>query len=56
MRQKVLFVILALLTGYGVWSFYVASRYQSLCQLSYWRSTPAELRSCDELKTELQDR
>lgn len=39
--------------GYYVWSFFVASRYQALCQLSYWSATDAQLRACDELQSEL---
>jgi len=42
--------------GYGVWSFYVASRYQALCELSYWSATKDELKLCDERMAELQGR
>lgn len=56
MNQKILLLLFVLVTGYGAWSFFVASRYQSLCQLSYWSSTSAQLRACDELQTELRDK
>lgn len=56
MNQKILWFLLFVVGGYGAWSFFVASRYQSLCQLSYWSSTDAQLRACDELQTELQDK
>jgi hypothetical protein len=38
---------------YGLWSFFVASRYQSLCQLSYWSATEAQLRACDDQRVQL---
>jgi hypothetical protein len=56
MNRKILFLLFIVVTGYGLWSFFVASRYQALCQLSYWSSTDAQLRACDELKSELQNR
>jgi hypothetical protein len=54
MNQKALWLLVAVLAGYGLWSFFVASRYQALCQLSYWSSTAEQLRSCDAIATELQ--
>ncbi|PWB84237.1 MAG: hypothetical protein C3F11_02330 [Methylocystaceae bacterium] len=54
MNQKILWFLFVVVTAYGAWSFFVASRYQSLCQLSYWSSTDAQLRACDELQTELR--
>lgn len=53
MKQNVLLALCAATLGYGLWSFFVASRYQSLCQLSYWSATAAQLRACDEMRTEL---
>lgn len=53
-----IFILLLLIAsaGYGAWAFFVASRYQSLCQLSYWSATDAQLRACDEMQTELPGR
>jgi hypothetical protein len=42
--------------GYFLWSFFVISRYESLCQLSYWEATAAELRACEEHQMELPAR
>ncbi len=46
----------ALIVGFGVWSLYVGSRYQALCELSYWSASPAELKLCDERASELTRR
>jgi hypothetical protein len=40
--------------GFGVWSFFVASRYQALCELSYFSASAAEIKHCDERLTELR--
>jgi len=48
-----LLVVVALLGGYYVWSYYVSSKYQALCGGSYWQLTAQEVASCKELKTEL---
>ena len=45
---------LVVLAGYYVWSFFVSSRYQALCQLFYWDSTTSQIKSCDEMKSELE--
>jgi hypothetical protein len=50
------FAILVLLGGFGLWSLLVANRYQALCQISYWRSSLSDIRSCDEIGSELPDR
>ncbi|HEY8063119.1 MAG TPA: hypothetical protein VIF40_00145 [Methylosinus sp.] len=34
--------------GYFLWSMFVASRYQALCEISYWSATEAQLRACDD--------
>ncbi len=52
--NKWLMAGLVVLAGYYVWSFFVSSRYQALCQLLYWESTPSQLRACDEMKSELE--
>jgi len=51
--RNVLLVICLATLGYAIWSFLVASRYQALCQLSYWSATEAQLRACDDMGTEL---
>jgi hypothetical protein len=48
-RGLLLLALFAAIFGYEAWSFLVASRYQSLCQLSYWSATDAQLRACDEM-------
>lgn len=48
-RSLLLLALFAVIFGYEAWSFLVASRYQSLCQLSYWSATDAQLRACDEM-------
>ncbi|MBG0810203.1 hypothetical protein IY145_12525 [Methylosinus sp. H3A] len=39
--------------GYFLWSLFVASRYQALCEISYWSATEAQLRACDEIRASL---
>ncbi len=52
--NKWLLAVLFVLAGYYLWSFFVSSRYQALCQLLYWESTSTQLRACDEMKSELE--
>ena len=40
--------------GFGIWSLYVASRYQALCELSYFSASSAEIKLCDERLSELR--
>ncbi|NBS34946.1 MAG: hypothetical protein EBS82_03750, partial [Methylocystaceae bacterium] len=54
MKQLILFSLLIALMGFGVWSFFVASRYQALCELSYFSASTAELKHCDERLSELK--
>jgi hypothetical protein len=56
MRRNLLLAIGVVGLGYYIWSFFVASRYESLCQLSYWSATSAQLRACEEQQSELQRR
>lgn len=56
MKKTLLLAAAVALTGFGVWSLFVASRYQALCELSYWSATAAELKHCDERAAELQGR
>jgi len=44
-----------LIVGYFLWSFFVSSRYQALCQLVYWDSTASQIRSCDDLRSQLEN-
>ncbi len=53
--RTVLLIVAVLMSGYGLWSLYVASRYQALCELSYWSASPAELKLCDERLSELRE-
>jgi hypothetical protein len=54
MKQFILFALLIALMGFGGWSFFVASRYQALCELSYFSASAAELKHCDERLSELK--
>lgn len=56
MKKTLLLAAGALMVGFGVWSLYVGSRYQALCELSYWSATSAELKLCDERAMELRGR
>lgn len=56
MKKSLLLAGGVLMVGFGVWSLFVASRYQALCELSYWSASAAELKLCDERATELRGR
>jgi hypothetical protein len=56
MKAKLLLAAGLLMAGFGVWSLYVASRYQALCELSYWSASRVELKLCDERASELVGR
>jgi hypothetical protein len=47
---------LVLIASYYLWSFFVSSRYQALCQLVYWDSTSSQIRFCDEVRSQLDSR
>lgn len=53
MKRSLILAAFVAMAGFGVWSLYVASRYQALCELSYWSATSAELKLCDERAAEL---
>jgi hypothetical protein len=57
MKNKNLWILAAtaILIGYYVWNFYVGSRYQALCNLDYWRATPAQIDACKDMKSELEN-
>lgn len=47
--------ILALLLGaYNLWSFFNSSRYQALCNASYWEMNSAQLDACLDQKRALE--
>lgn len=56
MKKVLILAVGVLMAGFGVWSLFVGSRYQTLCELSYWSATAAELKHCDERAQELQGR
>jgi hypothetical protein len=56
MRKTLLLAGGVLLAGFGVWSLFVASRYQALCELSYFSASAAEIKHCDERAAELVGR
>ncbi len=51
--SKWLLVLLVILGGYGFTLLIMGGHYQALCQLSYWSAPSSEIRSCNELKSEL---
>lgn len=55
-RPGVVLAVALLAIGFGLWSLYAASRYQALCELSYWTASDAELKQCDERLAELKTR
>jgi hypothetical protein len=55
-RPLLLLIGVVALAVFGVWSVYVSSRYQALCELSYWSASADELRLCDERASELKGR
>jgi hypothetical protein len=46
----------AVLVGYYLWSFFVDSRYQSLCNVSYWSATQEQIDACKDVKTQLDNK
>ncbi|HMK89422.1 MAG TPA: hypothetical protein VK446_07295 [Methylocystis sp.] len=58
MRRLNLFLLIlcSLLGAYYVWSFFVSSRYQALCNITYWFATREQIEACKARKAELDDR
>jgi len=54
MKKTLLFTAVLGSLVFGVWSFFVASRYQALCEISYFSASSAELKHCDERLSELK--
>lgn len=50
---KVVAIIVFVLMSYNLWSFFNSSRYQALCNASYWEMNRSQLDSCLETKKEL---
>jgi hypothetical protein len=53
---KVAAVLALLLGSYNLWSFFNSSRYQALCNASYWEMNRSQLDSCLDQKKELEGR
>jgi hypothetical protein len=55
--KRILLVCAAIAScGFGAWSMLVASRYQALCEISYFSASAAEIKHCDERLSELGGR
>jgi hypothetical protein len=50
---KVAGILALLLMSYNIWSFFNSSRYQALCNASYWEMNKSQLDSCLDAKKEL---
>ncbi|PPD46189.1 MAG: hypothetical protein CTY15_02125 [Methylocystis sp.] len=51
---KVVAVIAFVLMSYNLWSFFNSSRYQALCNASYWEMNRSQLDSCLDQKRSLE--
>jgi hypothetical protein len=51
-----LFAVCGLFVGYYFWSFFVSSRYQALCGITFWFATREQVEACKDVKTELDQR
>jgi len=51
-----LLVAASLAMGWFFWSLFVGSRYEALCNISYWTASKEEIEGCKEAKTELDTR
>jgi hypothetical protein len=56
MKKTLLICAVIASCGFGAWSMLVASRYQALCEISYFSASAAELKHCDERLSELGGR
>jgi uncharacterized RDD family membrane protein YckC len=50
-----LYVLSFLFIGYYFWSFFVSSRYQALCNVTFWFATKEQVDACREMKNELDE-
>jgi hypothetical protein len=53
-RTTVLLAAATFAAIFGAWSLFVASRYQALCELSYFSASKEELKLCDQRMSELK--
>ncbi len=51
---KVAALIALVLMSYNLWSFFNSSRYQALCNASYWEMNKSQLDSCLDQKRNLE--
>lgn len=56
MKKTLLVCAVLASCGFGAWSMFVASRYQALCEISYFSASAAEIKHCDERLSELGGR
>lgn len=56
MRMTILLAMSLASFGYLLWAYLVIGRYESLCQISYWEATSAQLRACEEHLAEMPAR
>ena len=56
MKKTLLICAVIASCGFGAWSMFVASRYQALCEISYFSASAAEIKHCDERLSELGGR
>jgi len=50
-----LLAVSLMFVSYYLWSFFVSSRYQALCNVTFWFATKEEIEACKAVKTELDD-
>lgn len=51
---KVVAVLALVLMSYNLWSFFNSSRYQALCNASYWEMNKSQLDACLDQKRNLE--
>jgi len=42
--------------GFFLWLLFFSNRYQSLCQIHFWEATSSQISSCNEVKSELDNK
>lgn len=56
MKQILIVSACVAVAVFGLWSLYVSSRYQALCEISYFSAATETIKHCDERMAELQGR
>lgn len=56
MKRTLWLLAAVVAASFGFWSLYVASKYQSLCEISVFSASTSELRRCEERMAELEGR